>query len=87
MLAPDPHNGFSNISSQGERWVTVTPSDTAHLAEVPKALWVNVAGDLTVVGEDGVAATFAVLAGLPILLRPRQVMATGTTATGIIAIY
>lgn len=74
------------VSAQANRWVAVTPNDGADLAFVPKALWVNVAGNLALVDADGNDAIFAVAASIPIPLRARRVLATGTTATGIRAI-
>jgi hypothetical protein len=71
-----------------KRWITVTPNDGADLpGGTPKALWVNGSGNLSLVGEDGNAETFAVVAGAPIDLRPARVRATGTTATDIKALY
>lgn len=75
-------------SAAAKRWAAVTPSDGTDLpGGAPKALWVNGAGDISMTGDDGVALTFAVLAGMPIDLRPARVRATGTTATGIKALY
>jgi hypothetical protein len=82
----DTFAGFASLMSQAEKWADVTPTDGVPLASVPKALWVNVAGNLAIAGSDGVAVIFAVAAGLQ-PLRPTIVLATGTTATGIKALY
>ncbi len=82
----DPFAGFSNISSQGESWSAVTPSDTVPLATVPKALWIDVAGTVRLRGADGNDQTFTVPNGF-LDLRPVMVLSTGTTATGIKAIF
>lgn len=87
MPQTDSYDGQTNISSQGERWAAITPADGIVLAERPKALWANVAGDIRMAGEDGVFATFTVPAGTPIPLRPIVINLTLTTATGIIGIY
>ena len=63
------------------RWFTITPG-TSNLGTVPDSLYVSVAGDLVVRGSDGVDATFKILAGQILPIRPVQVR-TGTTATVI----
>lgn len=68
------------------RWAAVTPSDTARLAKIPAALYCSTSGNVVVKGDDGVSATFAVLAGQILPVRPFFVMATNTTAT-VIALY
>jgi len=66
------------------RFQDVTPSDTAPLGGVI-GLYVGGAGNVRAAGSDGVAANFAVQAGGYLVGRFRQVLATGTTATGIVA--
>lgn len=61
-----------------DRWFAITPADS-NLSTVPDSLYVNTAGNLTVRGANGVDATFAVLAGQILPIRPTQVR-TGTTA-------
>ena len=64
----------------------VTTSDTVDLPKIPRALWVDVGGNIKVTLLDGTTDTFTVLAGLlPFCVR--RVWATGTTATGIHALY
>lgn len=69
---------------------TVVPSDTVLLARGPcQALHIStsVAGSLSVLMEDGTTGTFpAVPVGIfPICVQ--RVNATGTTVTGIVALY
>lgn len=65
----------------------VTPNDTTELATIPKGLWVGGTGDVRLKGVNGSAVTFtAVPAGHIIPVRASIVYATGTTATGIIAL-
>jgi len=78
---------FDRVESQGRTWASITPSDSATLSPIPKALWANVAGDIAITGEDGTSVTFTVAASTPIPLCPTKVLSTGTTATGIKAIY
>lgn len=63
---------------------TVTPSDTVDLLTGTRAIYVGVAGDVSLLLLDGATVTLTLVAGWhPI--APRRVRATGTTATGIIA--
>lgn len=64
--------------------VEITPSDTAVLNPVVRALWIGGAGNVRVVTVSGQTVTFAgAQAGSIIPVRVRQVLATGTTATSI----
>ena len=71
--------------------IAVTPSDTVPLPFTTRALWVAVAGDITVIMDgaapyDGNTVTFAsVPAGSWMPIRCKQVKATGTTATTMVA--
>lgn len=68
--------------------VAVTPSDTLSITPVPRALWVGVSGDLSVEFIDGTSVTLSgASAGVPLALQVSKVMATGTTATNIVALY
>lgn len=69
-----------------EDYANVTPSDTVDLAFRCRAVWVGVAGNITFQARDGVttAVMTAVPAGQWVLLRTNRIMATGTTATGIL---
>lgn len=82
----DPYKGFSSLTTQPERWAAVVPSDTVDFAELPKALFISVAGNIVLVGSDGVAETFPVTAGQYLNVRPKRVNALNTTATAI-ALY
>lgn len=78
-----------NVQSPCRRWTVITPSDTTDLAEVPKALYVGGGGDIAMIGVDASAAATgvtwkAVPAASMLPVRPRRVLATGTTATLIV---
>lgn len=61
----------------------ITPSDTAEVYFV--AIRVGVAGNLAVRTENGTTLTIPnVAAGETIKLRVTKVLATGTTATGLV---
>jgi hypothetical protein len=65
----------------------VVPSDAAPLAAPARALYVGSAGSLRVVMLAGQTVSFAgVQAGMVYPLRVTQVLATGTTAGGIVAL-
>lgn len=65
----------------------ITPTDGAVLPKIPRAVYVGASGSLSVVMLSGEAVTFPLVqAGMIYPLRLRQVQATGTTATGLIAL-
>lgn len=83
-------NHGRDASGPARRAAVVTPSDTVDLTSYAKALYVGVAGNvrvLTVGGEDADALTFAnhPVGWLPVQVR--RVLATGTTATQIVAAF
>ena len=83
-------NPGCDASGPARRAVGVTPSDTVDLSAYAKALYVGAAGNvrvLTVGGEDTEAVTFAnhPVGWLPVQVR--RVLATGTTATQIVAAF
>lgn len=66
----------------------VTPHDTNNLATFTRGLWVGGAGTLRVTLVGGSQLDFAgVPAGILLPLRVQRVHATGTTATGIVALW
>lgn len=72
----DKYTGFSNLTSQAERWVTLAAFGV--LAETPKAIFCNAAGTIILEGNDGVQATFSVAAGQTLDMRPKKIVAGGT---------
>lgn len=64
----------------------VTPADDTDLSVVTRSLWVGIAGDLTVTMWGGQQVTFANASGL-LPIQVARVWATGTTATGIVALW
>lgn len=70
---------------------TVTPNDSTALAGgATKALWIGGAGNITITWLGGTQAnqTFtSVPAGTLLRVRATKVLATGTTATNIVALY
>lgn len=73
----DPSGSFSAI----------TPSDSVDLPSVTRGVYVGGDGNVVAVSEAGVAVTFAnVSAGAILPIRARRINATGTTATGLVAL-
>jgi len=73
--------------------IEVTPSDTVNIAfptGTTESTWVyvGVAGAIKALMADGTTATFTnLLAGVMYPLAIKKVFATGTVATGVIALY
>ena len=66
----------------------VTPDDDTDLAVIPRALYVGTGGDLAIRDMAGnVEVRKNVPAGTEISFRAVRVMATGTTASDILAIW
>ena len=76
------------LSDPAVRWAVVTPDDNADLANLPRALYIAGAGDLVAVSVFGDEVTFQSLPDYGWLaIRAKRVKATGTTATGIVALW
>lgn len=76
----------ASLSSPAIDAVAVTPSDANDLAQVTRAIYVGSEGDLAVTMFSGANVTFTAVVGvLPI--RAKRVFSTGTTATGIVALW
>lgn len=77
----------AGLESPPSRTIAVTPDDGADLPFASRAL--NAAGEgavrVTTVGGD--TGTVYLAAGIAFPLRVRRVWATGTTATGIVALF
>ena len=65
----------------------VIPNDTQSLQEVTVGLNVATLGQVRVTTKDGSIADLTISAGTPFPIRVSKVWQTGTTATGIVALY
>ena len=66
--------------------VSVTPSDSVDLPFLATCFWVGSAGSIALLNKAGTSVVFgSVPAGAFFIARSTRVMATGTTATGIVA--
>ena len=70
-----------------KRFANVTPSDSTVISDASLGLYIGGAGTLAAAGVDGVVANFTVIAGQLVAGRFTLVKATGTTATGIVALF
>lgn len=67
----------------------ITPSDSTDLVDIPKAIYVGVAGNLvcTLVDDTSSVTFVGVQAGSILPIRPKRVFATNTTAASLLALY
>lgn len=66
----------------------IVPNDTGEIAHFTRAVYVGTTGDLAAVTLNGDAVTFRNLpAGSFLPVRLRKILATGTTAADIIALW
>lgn len=82
---------FSNqaaaVTDPARSAAAVTPSNSSDLPTVSRALYVGQGGDLRVTMADGAKVTFPALPGGAIYpLRVARVHASGTSASGIVAL-
>ncbi len=83
------NDSFSSVERSMSGPVTkataITADDGNELAEITRALSVNVTGDVKLTTSDGDTVVVTLTAGMLHPIRARKVFATGgTTATGII---
>lgn len=77
-------------SAPARRLAAVTPSDGADLPAFAKALYVGAAGDLKIVptaSPDGEGITLKNHPAGYVAVQTRRVLATGTTAAHIVALF
>ena len=82
----DAYANVDALTAQCRGALPVTPSDSTDLTNIPKALYVTVAGNISVDPVDGLstAVIFPVTAGQTFdFVRVKRIRATGTTATVI----
>lgn len=79
-----PNTTTPGLDSTLAHLAVITPSDSADVAYVTRAVYLNIGGDLKVTTLGGETVTMPLGAGWhPIRLT--RIWATGTTATGIVA--
>ena len=77
----------TGINGPARNAASVTPSDGTDLPDTARALYIGGAGDVAVITVGGQTETFTVPAGLLLPLCIERVLATGTTATAIKAMW
>ena len=81
-------NVGSGLDSPATGLITIVPDDNADLTIMPRALMVGTAGDVAVIMKDGTLGTLPALQpGVPYPVRVSRVLATDTSATGIVGLY
>lgn len=87
-MAEDQHEDFrEGLESPANDWFEITPDDGTELAQIPRALFIGIGGDLVLTDAGGNDSTFKVISGQILPVRPTFVKATGTTATDIVGIF
>jgi hypothetical protein len=88
MPAIDTISSAQQSTSAPRKAGAITPHDTNELTAVTRGIWVGVTGHVAVIlADDTSAVTFT---NVPVGFFPVQaktVLSTGTTATGLIAVY
>lgn len=77
----------AELTFPATRHFAIAPDDSADLAAVPRAIYVGVGGDVAMqlVDDPGVTVTYSnMLSGVVYPCRPVRILATGTTATGLV---
>lgn len=86
---------YEQPDGSGYRYVSVTPSDTYvfdassdTVPNPPRAIYVGTGGDISLVSLDGDTVIFKnVVTGTLLPVYFKQVKATGTTASNLVAIF
>lgn len=76
----------AGLESPASRLAAVTPNDTELLPFATRAITAETAGHVQVRTISGDIGRIFLAAGVPFPLRVDQILATGTTATGLVAL-
>ncbi len=77
----------SYSDAPAQDYASITPSDATVLSPPCRRVYCGGAGNLALVSPRGGAATFAVAAGQMLDVNASKILATGTTATLLVAVY
>ena len=77
----------SGLDSPASEWEAITASDTVNMTNRPRAIVASGDGSAVLVSATGATMTIPLQAGIPFPARPVRINATGTTATGLYAIW
>lgn len=77
-------SGSTVVTGLPHNAAAITPSDSADLS-TPMMIWVNGAGTVAVIPAGGQSTvTYTMPAASVVPVRVKRVLATGTTATGLV---
>ncbi len=77
-----------SLESPADNAVAVTPSDGADLTNTSRALFIGTSGNITVYMKDQSTAVLFTNVPVGVLpIRVDRVLSTGTTASGIVALW
>ena len=83
-----PTNNVENTTGPAQYAAAVTPSDSANLSSIARALYVGTSGNVAAVMPDDSVVTFSgVQAGQVLPVRVKRVNSTNTTASNIVALF
>lgn len=84
----DPFDGATTgLESPALHLAPVVPNDSTDLVTPSRALAVSQSGLVQITTITGQTGTVFVAAGVPFPIRVRRVWASGTTASGIVALW
>ena len=84
----DPFDGATTgLESPALQLAPVVPNDSTDLVTPSRALAVSQSGLVQITTITGQTGTVFVAAGVPFPIRVRRVWASGTTASGIVALW
>jgi hypothetical protein len=85
----DPFTDFpTTLSTPARDAAAITPSDSVDLTVVPRAIYVGVTGSVAAVMAGGQTVMLQnVAAGSLLPIRVGRINATGTTASGLVALW
>ena len=75
-----------SLTSPGFDFYEIMPDDEAEIDPRPRAVRINIGGDLVAVNTSGAEVSFTVASGEVLAIRFKRIMATGTSAAGIVGI-
>jgi hypothetical protein len=88
FMADTFKNHTQNLTAPPSAAAEITPSDTAELSFATRAIYVGTAGNLRLRMLDGSTVTLTNLqSGAMYALRSDRIMATGTTAGGLVGLW
>lgn len=77
----------TNLNAPINGGYAITPNDTTILSPMTRQIQATTAGNIAIVFADATTLTVPFAAGEVRSMRAQQVLATGTTATGILGFY